>query len=630
MRATIPLTGVEWSDKYFRLPEGSSQIAGAWVTQPLQVALLNMMTNDSIRLLAIKKSARLGYTKMMVAALLYLAEHKKRSAVVYQPVDDESDAFVVDEVDPVIAEMPVIQRVFPDWNVKSEHNKVSKKVMIGSILDFRGATSPGNFRRLTKQVVVGDEVNAWPLEVGKGGKGEGNPIKLALQRLKGASFPKAIFGTTPTVAGHSHISNILEDCDLTFRFYLPCPHCGTEQVLEFGERDGEMKEYGLLWDDTQDTVEKKARTAHYKCCNTDECGKSFHYSDLTQMELDGRWMAEDFTWTKDGIHFFTEDGFRTQPPRNVGIEINAIYSLNLDGWGEIVAEWLRAKGKPENERAFINTVLGQDYEDQNGEKLDFEVLKDRREKYESPVPDGAVYLTGGIDSQRNRYECYVWGWGPNDEKWLIDKTICMGDYDKEETLKMVDDAINKTYKCKNGSEMAVSRWCWDTGGIDPDIVNKRSKKHGIFRVIPIKGASTYGKQIASFPLKRNKNGVYHTEIGTDTAKDLLYLQMETSPQITDQPMSGVMHLPLNDEICDEVVCQQLASERLVEKLVSGKRVLRWDNEGRRNEALDCLVYALAALRISTSRFGINLDTLSEPTSNSSEEIDLEALGADSR
>ena len=95
-----------------------------------------MMTNDSIRLLGIKKSARLGYTKMMVAALLYLAEHKKRSAVVYQPVDDESDEFVIDEVDSVIAEMPIIQKIFPDWAVKSENNKVSKKVMVGSITFF--------------------------------------------------------------------------------------------------------------------------------------------------------------------------------------------------------------------------------------------------------------------------------------------------------------------------------------------------------------------------------------------------------------------------------------------------------------------------------------------------------------
>lgn len=628
MKATIPLTGVEWADKYFRLPESSSQIAGAWVTQPLQVALLNMMTNDAIRLMAIKKSARLGYTKMVVAALFYFAEHKKRSGVFYQPVDDESDSFVADEIDPVIAEMPVIQRIFPDYASKNENNNLSKKAMIGSTWDFRGATSPGNFRRLTKQVAIVDEANALPLEVGKKGKGEGNPIKLILQRIKGASFPKAIFGTTPTVSGNSHIQNILEDCDLTFRFYLPCPHCGVEQVLEFSDVNGDLKDYGLMWDDNLTTVEKKARSAHYKCCNLDGCGQSFHYSDLTKMEESGRWMAEDLTWTKDGIHFYNHDNFKVPAPKSIGIEINALYSLNLDGWGELVAEWLRAKGKKADERSFINTVLGLDYEENNGEKLDHELLLERREKYEFPVPDGVKYLTGGIDSQRNRYECYVWGWGANEEKWLVGRTLCMGDYDKEETLQLVDAAINKTYRNRKGEELQVIRWCWDIGGIDPDLVYKRSKKHGIFRVIPIKGASVYGKPIANFPLKRNKNGVYLTEVGTDTAKDLIYLNMPNDPK--GEETAGVMHLPLNDDVCDEIVCQQLTSERLVEtRSRGGKKTLLWDNEGRRNEALDCLVYALAALKISMSRFGINLNESPKLPSNSpsSGSVDLAKLGA---
>ncbi|CAM8559234.1 hypothetical protein ESCOCP360M_22500 [Escherichia coli] len=47
--------------------------------------------------------------------------------------------------------------------------------------------------------------------------------------------------------------------------------------------------------------------------------------------------------------------------------------------------------------------------------------------------------------------------------------------------------------------MSISRICWDTGGIDPTIVYERSKKHGLFRVIPIKGASVYGKPVASMP-----------------------------------------------------------------------------------------------------------------------------------
>lgn len=38
--------------------------------------MLNMMTNDAIKIVSVRKSARLGYTKILVAALLYFAEHK--------------------------------------------------------------------------------------------------------------------------------------------------------------------------------------------------------------------------------------------------------------------------------------------------------------------------------------------------------------------------------------------------------------------------------------------------------------------------------------------------------------------------------------------------------------------------
>ncbi|KEO13202.1 phage terminase large subunit family protein [Escherichia coli 8-415-05_S1_C2] len=102
-----------------------------------------------------------------------------------------------------------------------------------------------------------------------------------------------------------------------------------------------------------------------------------------------------------------------------------------------------------------------------------------------------AYLTAGIDSLLDRYEMRVWGWGPGEESWLIDRQIIMGRHDDEQTLLRVDEAINKTYTRRNGAEMSVSRICWDTGGIDPTIVYERSKKHGLFRVIPIKGASVY-------------------------------------------------------------------------------------------------------------------------------------------
>ncbi|MGH5660314.1 terminase gpA endonuclease subunit, partial [Escherichia coli] len=189
---------------------------------------------------------------------------------------------------------------------------------------------------------------------------------------------------------------------------------------------------------------------------------------------------------------------------------------------------------------------------------------ERKEHYSAPVPDRVAYLTAGIDSQLDRYEMRVWGWGPGEESWLIDRQIIMGRHDDEQTLLRVDEAINKTYTRRNGAEMSVSRICWDTGGIDPTIVYERSKKHGLFRVIPIKGASVYGKPVASMPRKRNKNGVYLTEIGTDTAKEQIYNRFTLTPE-GDEPLPGAVHFPNNPDIFDLTEAQQLTAEEQVEK-----------------------------------------------------------------
>lgn len=184
----------------------------------------------------------------------------------------------------------------------------------------------------------------------------------------------------------------------------------------------------------------------------------------------------------------------------------------------------------------------------------------------------------------------------------------MGRHDDEETLLRVDEAINKVYARRNGAEMSVSRICWDIGGIDPTIVYNRSKKHGLFRVIPIKGASIYGKPVANMPRKRNKNGVYLTEVGTDTAKEQIYNRFSLVAE-GDEPLPGAVHFPNNPEVYDLAEAQQLTAEEQVEKWTDGKRKIVWDSKKRRNEALDCFVYALAALRISISRWQLNLESL---------------------
>ncbi|EPF7215384.1 terminase gpA endonuclease subunit, partial [Escherichia coli] len=139
-------------------------------------------------------------------------------------------------------------------------------------------------------------------------------------------------------------------------------------------------------------------------------------------------------------------------------------------WVQIVYDWLDALKDPNGLKTFVNTTLGETWEEAVGEKLDHQVLMDKVVHYTAAVPARVVYLTAGIDSQRNRFEMYVWGWAPGEEAFLVDKIIIMGRPDEEETLLRVDAAINKKYCHADGTEMTISRVCWDTGGIDGEIV----------------------------------------------------------------------------------------------------------------------------------------------------------------
>ena len=63
---------------------------------------------------------------------------------------------------------------------------------------------------------------------------------------------------------------------------------------------------------------------------------------------------------------------------------------------EAVGEFLREKKLPETLRVFVNTYLGETWEDQ-GERIDDLGLYDRREDY--TIPDEVVLLTAGVDVQ---------------------------------------------------------------------------------------------------------------------------------------------------------------------------------------------------------------------------------------
>jgi phage terminase large subunit GpA-like protein len=280
----------------------------------------------------------------------------------------------------------------------------------------------------------------------------------------------------------------------------------------------------------------------------------------------------------------------------------------------IVQDFLAAKKSPATLKTFTNTTLGETWEEDQGEKLEWQNLFARREIWQL-LPSRVAALTGFIDTQDDRYEARVWAWGAGEEGWLVDRWILQGDPASDELLRKVGQKLHQQYTREDGVVMRVALWGWDSGGHYTDEVYAQSKRHGLFWVIPTKGHNVYGKPVAEFPRTKNKAGVYLTMIGTDNAKELIYSRLKLQAQ-PGAAAPGVMHLPANDEICDESELKQLTAEIKVLKIEKGQRVYRWDAKGRRNEALDCAVGALAMLRVAQQRFGLVLDSPPEESSPS--------------
>lgn len=607
----LPMTPVEWADNHYYLPRESSYGSGDWKTLPFQTAIMNAMGNDLIRTVNLIKSARVGYTKMLLGVVGYIIEHKSRNSLLFQPTDSAAEDFMKSHVEPTLRDVPNLKALSPWLGKKHRDNTLTiKRFSSGVGFWCLGGAAAKNYREKSVDVVCYDELSSFEPDVEK----EGSPTLLGDKRIEGSVWPKSIRGSTPKIKGTCQIEKAANESAHFMRFHVPCPHCGERQYLKFGDN---ATPFGLKWE------KGKPETVYYLC---EHSGCVIHQSELDQ--ADGRWICDNTgMWTRDGLAFFSADDDELPAPRSISFHIWTAYSP-FTTWVQIVYDWLDALKDPNGVKTFINTTLGEPYEEAVAEKLGHELLLEKVIHYGAQVPERVVYLTAGIDSQRNRYEMYVWGWAPGEEAFLVDKQIIMGRHDDEATLLRVDAAINKKYRHADGAEMSISRICWDTGGIDAEIVYQRSKKHGVFRVLPIKGASVYGKPVITMPKKRNQRGVFLCEIGTDTTKELLYARLGAEPAPAGEATPYAFRFPDDPDIFSTTEACQLVAEELVEKVVKGKVTLLWDAKGRRNEALDCLVYACAAYRVSVQRWQLDLDALAESRkSESNNNPTLEELAA---
>lgn len=546
------------------------------------------MGSDEIEVVTFRKSAGIGYTKMLTAADGYYHHHKRRNVLIFQPTDADAKEFCKDTIDPMIRDVDVIGDLLRTSGKNNKENTLQTKYFLGSTLHIRGGTSANNYRRLRKDVVVFDELDGFDGDI----EGEGDPVSLGDKRVRDSSFPKSIRGTTPTVDGQSQIQKSEADADLTFHFKVECPHCSHRQHFEWG---GAEVHYGIKWHG------EDPETAHYVCM---ACEDQWDYSQLEDLLASGQWETEEgYSIAKDLAEddpnpiLLDPNGKQIEWPKHVAFILWSAYSLTFP-WPVMVREFLAAKDDPVLLKTFVNTTLGE-YWKETITQVEPDPLYERREPYQK-VPAEVKVLTVGADVQQDRIEFEVCGWGAGRESWSIHYGILAGDPTRDELWSTFREAILEKYETIDGRWMKPRLVCVDCGYLSEEVY-RFSRKAGIRFVVPVMGASTPGKPIAVFPRRPNEKRVYRTMVGTDNAKSTLYRRL-----LLEQPGPGYCHFPEREQY-DEEYFNQLTGEEKRPFVRMGRKVLMFQQAYANVEALDCRVYNMAALAILEDRFGVKLD-----------------------
>jgi phage terminase large subunit GpA-like protein len=280
-----------------------------------------------------------------------------------------------------------------------------------------------------------------------------------------------------------------------------------------------------------------------------------------------------------------------------GFHISALYSpwVRL---GRLASEFIVAKKLPETLQGFINLKLGELWEERLAE-IDPTGLRARAEDYPaSPVPAGVGIITCGVDVQDDRLELEIVGWGRDGESWSLDYRVLHGDPSTSSLwLDLARVLETTTFDHPNGPRLRIAASAVDSGGHHTQAVYSFVAPRFYQRIWAIKGVAGPGRPVMGRPSRNNIGKVHLFPVGVDAAKTLIYQRL----QITT-PGAGCCHFPKR---YPADYFAQLVAEKVRTKYSKGFPRREWVKPaGVRNEALDCRVYATAALE------GLNIDPAS--------------------
>ncbi len=564
------ITVSEWADLYRKLSPENSAEPGQWRTDraPYQREIMDAVTDPRVEKVVVMTSSQVGKSEILNNIIGYYIDVDPAPILLIQPTIEIAQDYSKRRITPMVKDTEILSGKVADSKTRDLNNTILMKVFPGGFLAMGGANSPAGLASRPIRILLCDEVDRYPSSAG----GEGDPISLAEKRTLTFWNRKKIFTSTPTIRGASRIEAEYE-FGTREKYCVRCPKCGNYHFIVL--RDIKFTHR------CEEIAGKKTYMIDEVRWRCPDCGGEF--DEYTMKRQPAEWIAENPLAITNGVRSFHLNSF-----------VSPWHS-----WKEIIKEFLESKDDPERFKVFINTILGESWEER-GDIEDEAVLMARREKYEAEVPDGVLLLTVAVDTQDDRLEYEVAGWGKNEESWGIEKGIIWGRPDDKSTWMQLDDKINRTWMRRDGTGMCVSCTCIDSGGHFTDEVYRYCLDRLQLHVFPIRGQGGSGIPLVYKISRNNKYRLPLVLLGVDSGKAAIIQRLKIQ-----KPGPKYFHFPLQEERgYDQQYFKGLISERQVIRKVKGRIVVSWENisSDRRNEPLDLRVYNLAALRLMNPDF----------------------------
>lgn len=556
----------EWADHYRVIVGKSAPEPGPWHTDraPYQREIMDSYSQKGIHDVVVMSCAQAGKTDMVMNMIGRTIHLDPGPCLLVMPRDEDVEKFSKERLTPTIEQTPVLNKLVYGGN----DSTITQKNFNGGFLSMTGAMSPGGLKSRPISKLFMDEVDGYPPSAGV----EGDPVSLARKRTQNFAFAKRVYTSTPTIKATSRIYREFQR-GTREEWEVTCKHCGDHSAIIFDdicfEKQVIAEEAGIK--------EYEVTSAVWRC---PKCKKTMEEWEVKRAPA--QWVAYNPKALKRGIRSF---------------HLNAFLSP-WASWKELCKKFLDAKDDPEMLKAFYNLELGLPFEYKDSTAIP-EMMYMRREHYNAEVPNGVLVITIGIDTQGNRLQYEVKGWGRNEESWGIEYGALPGRADEPEVWELVDQLLDKEWTLENGRKMRAAVTFMDAGGNYWDDVMENCYKRRHKRIYPIQGENKDTGPLVKHATSTKKGNNWF-RINVDAGKRAI---LHNAGVATPGPR--YMHYPDDDDRgYDETYFKGLISEQV--RLVKKKNVYveEWVKIYERNEPLDVSNYARCAFK----GFKIDLDS----------------------